>query len=155
MARLRRKPRPSAPAALPGDVRLMNSVAAGIFALAAVTLSAAAVGWLTRAPWFTIRALQVDGELQRNNLPTLRANALPRLAGNFFSIDLQRARLAFQSVPWVRHAVVRRVWPDRLAVRLEEHHPVALWASDGEKNPSRLTGDRSASIPVLSQPRMC
>jgi len=97
--------------------------------------------WLTRAPWFTIRALQVDGELQRNNLPTLRANALPRLAGNFFSIDLQRARLAFQSVPWVRHAVVRRVWPDRLAVRLEEHHPVALWASDGEKNPS-LVNDR-------------
>jgi cell division protein FtsQ len=34
----------------------------------------------------------------------------------------------------VRQAVVRRVWPDRLAVRLEEHRPVALWQSD-EENP--------------------
>jgi cell division protein FtsQ len=57
---------------------------------------------------------------------------MPRLAGNFFSVDLARSRAAFESVPWVRRAVVRRVWPDRLAVRLEEHRAVALWqAADG------------------------
>jgi cell division protein FtsQ len=32
----------------------------------------------------------------------------------------------------VRQAVVRRVWPDRLAVRLQEHRPVALWQRDDE-----------------------
>ena len=135
MARLRRSPTPAAPVVPPGDVRLMNGVAAGIGALALLVLAAAALAWLTRAPMFSFRALQVDGEMQRNNLPTLRANALPRLSGNFFSVDLQRSREAFQAVPWVRRAVVRRVWPDRLAVRLEEHRPVALWASDDEKNP--------------------
>jgi cell division protein FtsQ len=135
MARLPRNAQPPAPTPLPGDVRLMNGVATGIYVLAAATVLAAALGWLARSPWFAIRLLQIDGELQRNNLPTLRANALPRLSGNFFSIDLQQARAAFQSVPWVRRAVVRRIWPDRLAVRLEEHRPVALWASDDEKNP--------------------
>ena len=60
-------------------------------------------------------------------MPTIRANAAPRLAGNFFSVDLQQGRAAFESVPWVRRAVVRRVWPDRLAVRLEEHRAAALW----------------------------
>jgi cell division protein FtsQ len=59
---------------------------------------------------------------------------MPYLQGNFFSLDLRRTRAAFESVPWVRHAVVRRVWPDRIAVRLEEHRPVALWQSD-EENP--------------------
>jgi cell division protein FtsQ len=39
-------------------------------------------------------------------------------------------------VPWVRHAVVRRVWPDHLAVRLEEHQPAALW--EGEEASDRL-----------------
>jgi len=34
-------------------------------------------------------------------------------------------------VPWVRRAVVNRVWPNRLLVRLEEHKPVALWNGDG------------------------
>ncbi|GAB4039229.1 MAG: cell division protein FtsQ/DivIB [Rubrivivax sp.] len=117
---------------MPLDVRLMNGVASAIFALAAVALLVAGILWLTRAPWFAIRAVQVDGDLARNNVPTIRANAMPRLTGNFFSLDLQRARAAFESVPWVRRAVVRRVWPDRLAVRLEEHRPVALWQRDEE-----------------------
>jgi cell division protein FtsQ len=122
------------PAAMPLDVRLMNAVSTGVFMLAAVVLLVAGVLWLTRVPWFGIRALQVEGDMARNNVPTLRANALPRLHGNFFSIDLQRTRSAFEAVPWVRSAVVRRVWPDRLAVRLEEHRPVALWQND-EENP--------------------
>jgi cell division protein FtsQ len=66
----------------------------------------------------------------RNNLATLRANAAPRLAGSFFTIDLSRSRRAFESVPWVRQAVVRRVFPDRLVVRLEEHRAAALWGSE-------------------------
>lgn len=135
MATLRRAAPAPAPVALPLDVRLMNGVAAVVFAMAALALLAAALLWLTRAPFFAIRAIQVEGDLVRNNLPTLRANALPRLQGQFFSLDLQRTREAFEAVPWVRQAVVRRVWPDRLAVRLEEHRPVALWQPEDERNP--------------------
>ena len=117
------------PQQLPPDVRLMNSVASVVFVLAGVGAAVAGVLWLMRSPLFPIRAIQLDGELARNNVPTIRANAAPLLAGNFFSVDLQQGRAAFESVPWVRHAVVHRVWPDRLAVRLEEHHAVALWES--------------------------
>jgi len=113
--------------ALPGDVRLMNAVAAAVFALVGIGLAAAAVLWLARAHVFDIRSIRVDGELTRNSVPTIRANALPSLAGNFFTVDLGRAQRAFEQVPWVRHAVVRRVFPDQLAVRLEEHHAAALW----------------------------
>lgn len=120
--------------ALPADIRLMNAVAAAVFALAALVLMVAAIGWLVRAPLFTVRAIVLDGELSRSNLATVRANALPQLAGNFFSFDLARGRAAFESVPWVRQAVVRRVWPDRLAVTLEEHRAVALWQGLGERD---------------------
>ena len=122
------RPRPvSPPLALPGDVRLMNAVAGSVFVIAAAALLAAGVLWLMRAPAFAIRAIQLDGELTRNSVPTIRANAAPRLAGNFFSVDLKQAKAAFETVPWVRSAVVRRVWPDRLVVRLEEHRAAALW----------------------------
>lgn len=115
------------PLALPADVRLMNAVSALVYAGALLTLLAAALLWLTRSPWFAIQSIELDGELGRNSINTIRANAMPRLAGNFFSVDLQSARDAFQNVPWVRRAVVRRVWPDRLSVTLEEHVPVAMW----------------------------
>jgi cell division protein FtsQ len=129
-----RRPRPARPAgaarpALPLDVRLMNGVATAVFALAGLGLLAAGVAWLMRSPMFPIRSIQLDGDLARNSVPTIRANAAPRLAGNFFSVDLQAGRAAFESVPWVRRAVVRRIWPDTLAVRLEEHRAAALWES--------------------------
>jgi cell division protein FtsQ len=79
---------------------------------------------------FALRVIQVEGEVTRNSVSTIRANAAPRLAGNFFTTDLQKGKSAFESVPWVRQAIVRRVWPNRLAVRLEEHRPAALWSSD-------------------------
>jgi len=66
----------------------------------------------------------------------VRANAMPHLAGNFFTMDLGRTRAAFEQVPWVRHAVVRRVWPNQLVVALEEHQPVALW--EGDENSDKM-----------------
>lgn len=125
-----------AAAVLPADIRLMNAVAAAVFVLATLALLAAAVGWMVRAPLFTVRAIELDGEMSRSNLATVRANALPQLAGNFFTFDLGRGRAAFESVPWVRRAVVRRVWPNRLAVTLEEHRAAALW--QGEAGNERL-----------------
>jgi cell division protein FtsQ len=124
------------PPELPFDVRLMNGVASGVFLLAAAALLAAGVLWLTRAPLFTIRGIQVEGDLNRNSVSTIRANAMPQLKGNFFSLSLQKGRAAFEAVPWVRQAVVRRVWPNRLAVRLEEHHAAAIW--QGEEGNDRL-----------------
>jgi len=121
---------------LPFDVRLMNAVASLVFTLATAALVAAGALWVWRAPWFPVRAIQVDGDLGRNSASTIRANAASKLAGNFFSLDLQRARGAFESVPWVRHAVVRKVWPDRLAVRLEEHRAAAFW--QGEEGSDKL-----------------
>jgi cell division protein FtsQ len=117
--------------ALPADIRLMNLVARAVFALAALVLVAVVVSWSARAPLFTLRSIVLDGELSRSNLATVRANALPQLAGNFFSFDLNRGRMAFESVPWVRQAVVHRVWPNRLAVTLEEHRAAAFWHGQG------------------------
>ena len=74
--------------------------------------------------------VRLEGDLQRNSVTTVRANAMPHLSGTFFTMDLARARAAFEQVPWVRRATVRRVWPNRLVVTLEEHQPVALWSGD-------------------------
>ena len=125
---------------LPFDVRLMNGVASLLFVGVLLGLVAAALLWLWRAPVLNIRAIQLEGDLQRNSVATIRANATPRLAGNVLSIDLERARAAFEAVPWVRQATLRRVWPDRLAVHLSEHHPVALWL--GDDGNERLVNDR-------------
>ena len=115
--------------ALPLDVRLMNSTARLLFVLVALGLLVLALSWAARLPAFAIRSIRVEGDVARNSASTIRANALPKLAGSFFTMDLQQAQRAFESVPWVRQAVVRREWPNRLTVKLEEYRPVAQWGS--------------------------
>jgi cell division protein FtsQ len=112
---------------LPDDVRWMHHTSNLLFVLAGVLLAAMAVLWWVRQPVFALRSIRIDGDMTRNSVATIRVNAVPKLRGNFFSTDLQADQRAFESVPWVRHAVVQRVWPDRLAVRLEEHRPAAVW----------------------------
>jgi len=121
---------PPAAAPAPPDVRLMNATAGVLALVAAVLLLAMAFLWLARQPLFAIRAISVDGETSRNSVSTIRANAAPQLVGNFLTIDLGRVRRAFESVPWVRMAVVSRVWPNRLRVQLQEHRAVAIWAGE-------------------------
>jgi cell division protein FtsQ len=116
--------------ALPLDVRLMNHVAvAFVLVFAAMSLSAG-LGWLGKQPVFSLKTIQVDNELAHSNAATLRANVAPKLTGNFFTLDLVSTRSAFEAVPWVRHAVVRREFPDRLRVALQEHQAVAFWGAD-------------------------
>ena len=144
-----RKPSAKAAALPPMDARLMNGVAAVAVAVALLALAWQAVKWATRSPVFTVSAIELDAVLDRASLASVRASALPRLSGNFFSLDLDAARAAFEQVPWVRRATVRRVWPNRLAVTLEEHEAVAIWHGDGPRN-ERLV---NAQGEVFAAPR--
>ncbi|MEJ8835098.1 cell division protein FtsQ/DivIB [Ramlibacter sp. AN1133] len=110
----------------------MNITATVLFAACGVVLLAALAWWAVRHPVFAIRAIVVQGEVTHNSAATLRANVAPRLAGNFFTLDLQKAREAFEAVPWVRTAVVKREFPNRLRVQIEEHKAEALWGTDSE-----------------------
>ena len=96
--------------ALPADVRWMRLTANGVYALAALVFAALALHVLTRQPVFALRTIHIAGDLTRNSVATIRVNAVPQLRGNFFSIDLQAARRAFESVP------------DRKSTRLNSSH---------------------------------
>ena len=134
---LRNDAAPADPAELPADVRVLNASAALLALIGVLAVLVVLALWALRQPAFDLRRIQVEGEVARNSVATLRANAAPQLKGNYFTLSLREARRAFESVPWVRHAAVRRIWPNRLAVRLEEHRPVALWGG-GEASTDKL-----------------
>lgn len=117
---------------VPLDVRLMNITAAVLFVACGLLLVGALGWWAVRSPVFAIRGIVVQGDTTHNSAATLRANVLPRLRGNFFTVDLQKTREAFEAVPWVRRAVVKRQFPNKLRVQLQEHEAEAFWSADSE-----------------------
>ncbi len=116
----------------PLDVKLMNLTASVLFVAFALLLVGTLVAWAARHTAFTLQGITVTGEVTHHNAMTLRANVAPRLSGTFFTLDIGEAQQAFESLPWVRQAVVRREFPNRLKVLLQEHHAVAYWGGESE-----------------------
>ena len=108
----------------------MNATSQVLFCVAAVAALVLLGQWLMRQPVFQLRGISVIGDVTHNSVATIRANALPAMSGNYFTMDLQQTQKAFSAVPWVRQAVVQRVWPNRIRVQLEEHHVAAMWSPD-------------------------
>ena len=120
------------PIVIPMEVRLMQWTSVVMFGLAFILCVASCIGWLLRHPTFSIQSITVRGNVTHSNAVTLRANVLPQLTGNFFTLNLLQARQAFEQIPWIRSALVRREFPNRLNVTLEEFQPVAQWGSEGD-----------------------
>ena len=120
------------PRVLPADIRFMNGMSMAFSLLFVVMAVVLLTSWLFRQPIFNLSAIAVGGDVVHNNAVTLRANVAPRLAGNFFTVNLAQTRAVFESVPWVRKAVVQRQFPDRLKVLLQEHQAVAYWGPEGD-----------------------
>jgi len=129
----------NAPLPAPLDVRLMNWTASALFVCCAALVLAAGARWLLGRPAFAIHRVVVQGDLVHNNAVGLRPMVMPSLAGNFFTVDLEAVRAAFEQAPWVRSAQVRREFPSGLRVVLREHDAVALWGAESESR--LLNGD--------------
>lgn len=119
-------------APLPLDIKLMNGVATALFGMLVLMLLGAALAHVQQLPMFAIRGVTVTGDVSHYNAISLRANVMPRLQGTFFTLDLNAARQVFETMPWVRQAVVKRDFPNRLKVQLQEHQAVAFWGVEGD-----------------------
>jgi cell division protein FtsQ len=122
----------TAVASLPVDIRIMQRITAWLWMILGILALSGAVMWASRLTYFSLGTIVVDGDTNHNNALTIRANVAPRLRGNFFSADLQSTQSVFESLPWVRKAIVRREFPNRLRVQLQEHQPVGVWGRESE-----------------------
>lgn len=145
------------------DARLTNLIANLLALLAVSAMIVAALAWTIRRPYFSIDRIELtsmaDEALQYVSPTSLQTSLAGRVRGNFFLLDLDQVRQQIESVPWVRHAAVRRVWPATLRVRVEEQQPLALWNENqmintwGEAftaNPGELPDD--LNLPQLNGP---
>lgn len=113
------------------DARLTNFVANSLAVLAVLAMIAGVLAWIVQRPYFTISRIEIE-PMQADTLnyvsaASVRATIAGRLVGNFFTVNLNDTRKLLETVPWVRHVQIRRVWPDALRVKIEEQQPLALW----------------------------
>ena len=125
-----------------------------LFAAAVVLMLYGAAHYLVHLPIFPLRDIQLTGDVAHVTREQVEVVVTRELHGNFFTVDLAQARTAFEKLPWVRKVNVRRRWPDRLEVAVEEHRPLARWgatalvSAQGEVFEAAI----NTTLPVLQGP---
>ena len=136
------------------DARQLNAIAVTLMAIAVAFLAWAAVGWVTRLSAFNYREVVVTTSLARASGAHLEAVIRGELRGTFFTMDLDAARASLARVPWVRAVALRRQWPRRLEIEVDEHQPLARW-NDGALVSTRgdvFTANWAGELPEFSGP---
>ena len=90
---------------------LLNAAATALFALAALLVLAAIAVYAARLPQFSLREVRIAGELKHVTREQVEDVVRREVHGGFFTVNLNTARDAFERMPWVRGANLRREWP--------------------------------------------
>ena len=130
----------------------MNLLANMLFAFSALLFFYLAFYLFVRLPIFPLREIAIAGSLGHVTREQVQLIVEQELRGNFFTLDLARTQSAFQKLPWVRTVAVRRQWPDRLDVLIEEHQPLARWNNRALVNTRGeiFAAASSADLPVFN-----
>lgn len=132
-------------------------VAAALLAVVLVTAAGAAVySWLGHSRLFTVRDIDLNrcAYVTREEVSGM-LSGVPQ--GNIWALSSQDIGRRLQSHPWVRSVAVRKAFPDRLVVRIEERRPVAMinldalyYVDDQGKIFKRLTSYDPKGFPILT-----
>ncbi len=134
---------------------LLNWIANLLFAMSVVAMLYAALYAVVHLPIFPLREVKIDGQLNHVNRDQIKLIVAKHLKGNFFTLDLVKARDAFEKLPWARKVSLRRRWPDKLEVIVEEHQPLARWGTVALVNTygELFQAASNADLPTFYGPR--
>ncbi|QDF96006.1 cell division protein [Azoarcus sp. DD4] len=139
---------------------LLHLISDLLMLFAAIGFGWALVTWFVSRPLFPLREVILLSPAAEVTEAQLEYVARTAVRGNFFTVDLEEVRSAFEKLPWVRRAEVRRRWPDGIELRLVEHEAVAHWTAS-ESGEARLvnregevfTASSTEPMPALAGPQ--
>ena len=105
-----------------------------IFAITMVSLVTAVLlglDYLFRPNVLIVDRLVIKGSFTYLSPMALQPKIEAELGRNFFTIDLEEIKRIVDSETWVERSMIRREWPNTLAVELVESVPIMRWKSGG------------------------
>jgi len=116
------------------NARLLNQIANLLIMGSVLGVLAVTGVRIARLPQFAITEVQVKGPLDHVTAQQLEAVARQAVQGTFFTLDIASTRGEFENLPWVRKVEVRRRWPGRLELEVQEHVALARWGDSALVN---------------------
>jgi len=77
-----------------------------------------------------VNKVEISGNKRVSDIDVLQALGLDGET-SLPALNVEQARAAIAALPWVEKVSVRKIYPDRLAVKITERRPFAIWQKDG------------------------
>lgn len=105
-----------------------------------------------------VNTVRIETPLEQVKPQQLREVVGKHVSAGFLRVDVEQIRAELEAMPWIQRVSVRRGWPDRLVVRVQEQQPMARWAAGGLVNAEgelfRAEQDAAWSgLPLLRGPK--
>ena len=82
-------------------------------------------GYMMETSLLTLREVTIEGCQKTFKKEILSMTQLDRRR-NMLSIDLAKLRSKVEANPWIERAEIRRIFPDRISIKITERKPVAI-----------------------------
>lgn len=111
-----------------------------------------------------IRVVEIRGELRHLSKDTIlsvlrsqsRETSEDKQTINFMTTDLSDIEAELEALPWVYRSKIRRIWPDKLIIDIDEQQAIAIWNDNRLVNQFGQTFEPETiaikTIPKLSGP---
>lgn len=107
---------------------LLRSFANTLIAISVLAVLYGVIYYAVHLPGlFPLHNVRLSDTPQRVDATDVLQVVRSEVRGNFFTVDIERLRQALEKLPWVRSVSIRREFPYRLVVQLEEHQALAHW----------------------------
>jgi cell division septal protein FtsQ len=123
-----------------------------------IWLMASAYQKVTASSFFGVKGVEIYGTTRASQDDIRRTVQMSAIQSGVWNADISSIRVQIEKLPWVKSAVVSRVLPDGLRVRIKESLPVAavkteqgdlLWTDNDANILGAVTKDESRSLIVL------
>jgi cell division protein FtsQ len=115
---------------------LLRSIANALIALSVLAMLYGVIFYTVRLPGlFLLRSVRLSDAPLRVDPKEVLQVIRNDVQGNLFTVDIEHLRQSLGKLPWVRNVSIRREFPHRLDVQLEEYQALAHWNNSALVDP--------------------
>ena len=126
---------------IPADIKFVNGMSSVLLGFFLFLVVLSSFEYVLKNKMKNLDAISIKGDILHNDISTIRHHITSKVSGNFYSINLIKTKQIFEAIPWINQAVVKRVYPSQVEVKLSEYKSKAIW---GAREDMKLVDEKGA-----------